>query len=327
MCGPPRRVARSRSSPSDRLAMIAPSGIGRPVVCSQCSPMSARRVQAVVLVREAGLVDDESGVDLAVPHGGHDLVERHHDDLADAAGHVVRGPQPEQQVRRRASRSARRPSCPVRSDARLAGQHQRAAAAAQRAAAGQQRVVVEDPRQHGVRHLQHVELAALGHAVGDVDVGEGHVEGGRPGDAAVRPGVEDERVVRAGRVGDPQVFAGCQCDGHVGSNSPVRARSFPNASVSAASASPMRQARAVAGADGVGDRADLQHRARRARRPPRRPRSPPSPRRAAPRVTAAQLGGAGGGAGHRGDGQDGAGDARRWPRRRRATRAGGGTVR
>ncbi|CAM5296352.1 hypothetical protein STANM309S_06132 [Streptomyces tanashiensis] len=33
----------SVSAPSERRATIAPSGIGRPVVDSQCSPMSARQ--------------------------------------------------------------------------------------------------------------------------------------------------------------------------------------------------------------------------------------------------------------------------------------------
>ena len=188
--------------------MIAPSGIGRPGGRLPVLAHVGELVQPVVLVGEAGLVDDEAGVDLAVPHRGHDLVERHDHDLADPAGHRVRRPQPEQQVRGRAlARHRDRPpaSGPAPgSRVSTSGPQPRP----ERAAAGQQRVLVEHPRQHGVRHLQHVELAALGHAVGDVDVGEGDVERGRARDPAVGPGVEDEGVVRAGRVGDPQRLLG-----------------------------------------------------------------------------------------------------------------------
>ena len=160
-------------------------------------------VQPVVLVREARLVDDQSGIDLPVAHRRHDLVEGHDHDLADPAGHGVRRPQAEEEIGgRRLAGHRDRPAAQIR--AGLPRQHERAAAPAQRAAAGQQGVVVEDVRQYGVRHLQHVRLAALGHAVGDVDVRERHVEGGGARDAAVGEGVEDEGVVGAGGVRDPQ---------------------------------------------------------------------------------------------------------------------------
>ena len=136
----------------------------------------------------------------AVPHGGHDLVERHHDDLADAARHLVGRPQPEEQVGGRAlARHRHRPLLRLSLPAvARPGQHQRPAAAAQRPSAGQQRVLLQHPRQRGVGDLQHVELAALGHAVRHVDVGEGDVDGRRAGDPAVCPRVEDERVVGTG---------------------------------------------------------------------------------------------------------------------------------
>ena len=38
-------------------------------------------MQALVLVEELPLVDDQADVDLALGHGGEDLVERHQDDL------------------------------------------------------------------------------------------------------------------------------------------------------------------------------------------------------------------------------------------------------
>ena len=47
-------------------------------------------------------MDDEAGIDEAVPHGGHDLVERHDHDFADAARNVLCRPEAEQQVRGRA---------------------------------------------------------------------------------------------------------------------------------------------------------------------------------------------------------------------------------
>lgn len=59
-------------------------------------------------------------------------------------------------------------------------------------------VLVEQPRQRRVTHLDQVELATLGGRVGHVDVREGQVDPGRAGDQAVYQRVEDERVVRAG---------------------------------------------------------------------------------------------------------------------------------
>src|SRR5262249_8594174 len=114
----------------------------------------------------------------------------------------------------------------------------------------QQRVVVQYPRQYGVRHLQYVELTALGHPVGDVDVGEGDIDRGRAGDAAVGPGVEDEGVVGARGVGDlqrpsqglAQGLSHCRVPFGSKVQVPRRGATVAKAPVSASSASPIRQA-------------------------------------------------------------------------------------
>ncbi len=127
-------------------------------------------------------MDDQSGVDAAVADGGHDLVEREDDDVPDAVRYGVGGPQPEQQV----GGGAGAGDCDAGAGQRrgltgLGGQDEGAAAVPERAAARQQCIVLEDVGQYAVGDLQDVQLGALGHAVGDVDVGEGEPRLGRPG--------------------------------------------------------------------------------------------------------------------------------------------------
>ena len=101
-------------------------------------------VQAVPLEGEPGLVDDQARV---VPSGrdrGHDLVERHDDDLRRWA---VGRPEPHQQVRRGAvARHRHPPAGERRRGRRVADQYQRTAAAAQRAAGREKVVPAQQPR-------------------------------------------------------------------------------------------------------------------------------------------------------------------------------------
>ena len=78
--------------------------------------------------------------------------------------------------------------------------HQRPAAPAEGPAAGQQRVLVEQPRQCRVAHLDQVELAPLGGGVGHVDIGIRHVER-RPGQGYYQHGSSGGGIVDAATVG------------------------------------------------------------------------------------------------------------------------------
>jgi hypothetical protein len=164
---------------------MAPSGIGRPVSLSQSG-------QTISLVRESCLVDDQAGVEPALGHPGHDLVER--DDF-DARRALIGGPEAEQQVCRGAV-TGDGDGRPVEIGAAV-GEHERAAAPAERAPAGQQLIVAEQPRQRCITDLDQVERAVESGRVGDVHVGEGQVDRRGAGDKPVHERVEHEGVVGA----------------------------------------------------------------------------------------------------------------------------------
>ena len=154
-----------------------------------------QRRQAVRRVGEARLVDDQAGVEAAVPHRRHDLGERN--DL-DARRRLTGRPEPEQQVRRRAL-GRHRDGAPGHAVDVAAGEDERPAAAAQRAAGRQQPVALQQPRQRGVGHLHHVVRAALGRGVRDVDVGVGHLDR-RARPRSARAPRRGRRRCRSGRV-------------------------------------------------------------------------------------------------------------------------------
>ena len=189
---------------------------------------------------------------------------------------------------------------PARSAPVAPGEHQRPAAAPQRPAAGQQLVVVEQPRQRGVAHLHQVELALRRGGVGDVDVGERHVDGGRARRPARARGRERRtcrwdtgekarrRLTRA-----PTRLAHGPTGGLRGQRAPARRRSATR-----------RGSRGPTGLETYAARRSAPRPA-----PPRwPPRSPPSPRPPPPAIGVAAQRRPSGGPGHRGDREHVAGD-------------------
>ena len=130
---------------------------------------------------------------------------------------------------------------------------------------------VQQPRQRRVAHLDQVELAALGGRVGDVDVGVRDVEGRRARHQSVHERVEDERVVRARREGEPECAH----------RSPGVARRAPAAPAARRARRAMRQAarsRGPIGLEIVRSSANADAGAAPPRSPPRSPPSPRPPR-------------------------------------------------
>lgn len=131
------RVHRAMASRSrERWAMIAPSGMGKPVSPSHQFPRSTRR-ESPYDVGEARFVDNQSGVDRAVSYRRHDFVKWHHHNLAHASRYLLGRPQPKQQIGGRAFAWHRNPPAGQyrRVIRAVLRQHQRPAASAERAAA------------------------------------------------------------------------------------------------------------------------------------------------------------------------------------------------